>query len=347
MLSVRGEEKSRSRHSEERSLSQAPSGDESDWVSDDDACDCRHCLAGESDKCAWADPRKVVFDTVDRHPETERIALAYEELEPPTERDSAVNFQFFAQREGSKIFKQQWHEAVTDPEERAQYEQLQTLLAQPNTSDLTIENRHLCLNVLLWQRLHFHARPKVWNDMELAFATMSIFFKPADYLSALSEPAAETMAHLADNKQRAGHPPQRRTFVSNLLWPQTLNDQASEVYRSLRCKKSSYHCDWDKVVQPRIAHWFRAGVVAPAHLPHTSGQAIALTEPERGPDVYFNYRKIKDIWPPVPMRHRKEPWLTLATSIYEPRLASTPKTDQLHASPSYVSGATPPFGHSY
>lgn len=171
------------------------------------------------------------------------------------------------------------------------------LLQQLSTNDLAKTDRHLGLDILVWQRLHIHARPKVWNDMVHALTTMSVFFGSPASKSALSEMAAETMARIADSKTRAKDPPNRRTCISNPGWPQEWWEQVDAAAKEMRRTKAVYHRDWDIVVRPSMAQWYRAGVIAPAFLSRTPGVAVAITEPGRNPDVYFYFRRTKHYWP--------------------------------------------------
>jgi hypothetical protein len=86
-----------------------------DW--EDDDCDCLACVAGIPKECL--DGRgEVLFDTVDGDPEAWRIAAAFELLGPSDGQDPATDFRRLAFREAAKPFKQSWHAAVLDPEER-------------------------------------------------------------------------------------------------------------------------------------------------------------------------------------------------------------------------------------
>ena len=51
--------------------------------------------------------------------------------------------------------------------------------------------------------------------------------------------------------------------------------------------------DWDKVIRPIIAKLYREGVIGEAHIPYPPGQAIADTEPDCNPDLYFDFREIE------------------------------------------------------
>lgn len=312
LLSQHEEGTSRHERSGDRSSYRGDSGDDSEWVTDDDNddCYCDSCRAGDPSNCEYAsaDERDVVFDTDDGDDETLRLALAFDEIEPPDERDPATDFRFFAEREAAKIFKQQWHAAVTDPEERAQHEESQELMKQMCANALPTADRHLCLNILLELRLHYHARPKVWNDMEAASAAVSIFFPSTNDFSALSAAATGVKFCIADNKQRAECPPHRRTDKSNLVWPEDFWHQATTVYKTMRRNNHDYYRDWDKVIRPLVAHCFKAGVIAPTYLPETPGSAAVLSEPGRGSDVYFDFRKCKPTW------QRLRPWSTAGES---------------------------------
>ncbi|KAK3628529.1 hypothetical protein LTR56_018574 [Elasticomyces elasticus] len=127
--------------------------DNSDWTTDDSndmPCTCPNCKYGCPERCKKPKSRQVLFDTDDGDPETFRLALGFEKIKPSSDRDPETDFRSFAEREAAKVFKKQWHEAVTNPDERAQHADVQFLLQEMTLKTFPTSAKHFGLNVLLW-----------------------------------------------------------------------------------------------------------------------------------------------------------------------------------------------------
>ena len=273
----------------------------------DEACACAKCQA---DKYAffenWEhdsdDEEDVLYDTNDGDQETMLIAIGMDKLDPSdVEEDTEAAFMRYVDREKAKIFKKQWHEAVIDPDERARHyavtSLLQALTAKKGTNAMSKKDRNFCLRTLLWLHTHVHEHRLVWKDMERAFAATSIFF-PANSPIDLATEAAETRAQLSDNGSRAQRlRPYSRTFQSNLTVPNDFWSDVDEVCKARRQNGVLYYRDWDRILRPAVAHWFKSGVIAPAHLSYPPGDAVVTVEQEQQLDIFFDYRSYRDEWP--------------------------------------------------
>ncbi|KAK5709857.1 hypothetical protein LTR17_019415 [Elasticomyces elasticus] len=272
--------------------------DDSEWTTDDSddmPCTCPNCKYGRPERCKKPKSRQVLFDTDDGDPETFRLALGFERIEPSSDRDPETDFRSFAEREAAKVFKKQWHEAVTNPDERAQHADVQLLLQEMTLKTFPTLAKHFGLNVLLWLRCHFHEQRVTWRDMERAYASIAVFFPGGAGLGDLSMQASDVLERLTDQNSRARCVPDRRTSRSNLLLPDELWTPINRINKELRRSNTPYHREWDEVARPMIAQWFRAGVIAPAYLDdyESNGTVAIVEEPGRKPDVLLDFRKCK------------------------------------------------------
>ncbi|KAK3716958.1 hypothetical protein LTR37_006013 [Vermiconidia calcicola] len=200
-------------------------------------------------------------------------------------------------REKAKVFKKQWHEAVTDGEEQARYQALTSLTAALTPKE--VRGRGLAraeitylLSSLVWLQVHLREHRLVYDDVLKAFAMTSIFFTTDLSGRELSEALAETRAQLADNAALSGRLKPATLAVSKDFWK-----EVDEFYKARKQDGAGYSRDWDMVVRPLVAHWFKSGVIAPAHLPYPPGTAVVKTEPGNKSAVYSDYRSYRDGWP--------------------------------------------------
>ncbi|KAK3725484.1 hypothetical protein LTR37_000454 [Vermiconidia calcicola] len=281
-------------------------------------CACSSCKGGEHEFCEeWDDDsedEEGALGELDEHDEeTLRLLTQMDILIPgvPHEEDEDPEKAFWIHmdREKVKVFKKQWHEAVTNGEEKARYQALTSLTAALTPKEVRgrgLANAEITylLSSLVWLQVHLREHRLVYGDMVKALAMTSIFFTTDLSGRELSEALAETRAQLADTARAGRLKPYDRPFQSNSAVSKDFWKEVDEFYKARKQDGASYSRDWDMVVRPLVAHWFKSGVVAPAHLPYPPGTAVVKTEPGNKSAVYSDYRSYRDEWPNQ-MRYNK------------------------------------------
>lgn len=281
--------------------------DSSDVVND---CTCKQCASDHPELCEeWEDEidsendNQYIYHTADGDPETFRIALAFEKLEPVNGYgdDPETGFWEFLDRENAKIFKQWWYAAIVDERERERYDVLNAWIKRLSATRPAKPDVQFCCRTLIWLRVHTSSHRIVWKDIVSAFQSMAIFFDGAGDCHPSDLPLRN---EIADNNGRAANRPYSRTFQSNLLLPARFWREADELNerRQDACRRRIpfYDREGDKNMRLIIAHWFKAGVICAAHIPYPTGDCVVSNEEGKSrPDLFIDYRSMREDWPAI------------------------------------------------
>jgi hypothetical protein len=93
--------------------------------------------------------------------------------------------------------------------------------------------------------------------------------------------------------------PYSRPFLSNLSQTKETWSEVDAVYKAHKESKVQYDRESDAVIRPLVAHWFKAGVVNPTHIPYPPGSTAVLPSKimDSHSELLFDWRSWRDEWP--------------------------------------------------
>lgn len=141
--------------------------------------------------------------------------------------------------------------------------------------------------------VHPDTNRRVVPDMEQARAMMTLFF-PSDFLDSNHGKAFKDSLLLKQAERASLGPPKIRSHTSTKFRPRSFWADWDDIQQKKDFELRKIPRYWDNTIRPIIAKLYREGVIGEAHVPYPPGQAIAATEPDRDPDLYFDFRVLEN-----------------------------------------------------
>nr|ATA58189.1 mfs allantoate [Neofusicoccum kwambonambiense] len=221
-------------------------------------------------------------------------------------------------------FKDCWHKADLEPGAQGRWTEYTKLMADlekwetsktggRGTTAAMIKRATYGTKLMVELGVDGDVHRRVKRDMSLACTLTSLFFGNNTAFFNSETGLSFKSSLLVNQAERAKHPPDRRSPHSNKTRPKEHWkewDAMSKTHSGDRHTIESYPEDWNLIVRPTLAHFYREGVICtsysqphakliapPANATHryypsANGPVICLTEPDRPgkPDVYFDWR---------------------------------------------------------
>lgn len=189
-------------------------------------------------------------------------------------------------------FKKGWHEADLTPNAETMYKESARIVKHMEKFHVATTPFKWCHDLRLLD-VHPDTNRKVVPDIEQARAMMMLFFS-SEFLTSKHGEAFKDSLLLNQSERASQGPPKIRSHNSNATRPKDFWkdwDDLRKQHRPFAFKHIPR--DWDNTIRPIVAKLFKAGVIGSAHLPYPPGIAIARKEPDRDPDLYFDFREIE------------------------------------------------------
>jgi hypothetical protein len=204
------------------------------------------------------------------------------------------------------VFKNGWHMADQQPGAYAQYIELKSLVNRMDDfvmTKITPGPFELCKFMQMDQ--HFTVERRIVNDAFEAYAAIALFFDTEAFLESEDEKAKLSSrrskwfnsrnSKLFNQAERALHPPDRRTHLSNKTMPKEFWKEWDDLLKDKgRTSEDAiddiYPAEWRKAIRPTIIRLFRAGIICNSYSGRASGVVTAKAEPNRPLDLYLDYR---------------------------------------------------------
>lgn len=278
---------------------------------DDPECECPACLdiieqrtASDANEGAEDDNMSVYSEDFDANMVDKQLAdrvkdFAFEQ-KAPDDRDVAIDFKSFVDRDSAKIFKKSWHAAELDPELSYRWKTMQQCLSAVKREIMeAVPTRVMAWELLHWMEVHTNGDAgdrAVWSDITNALAAMSMFFPPAD--NALGRSTYEQHAQkslFTNNEYKAKMTPYARFPQSNKHLPKdvwnAVDKQVQETKETRRIPP-----EWDAYCRPIVAKLFKTGILGLGYCPYPEGYAIVVDDPSLGKGMCIDYRR-EEAWP--------------------------------------------------
>jgi hypothetical protein len=150
----------------------------------------------------------------------------------------------------------------------------------------------------------FTIERRIVNDAFEAYAAIALFFDTEAFLESEDEKAKWSskskslnlrQSKFFDQAERALHPPDRRTHLSNKTMPREFWRDWDQLLKSKgRSSEDNiddiYPAEWRKAIRPTIIRLFRAGIICSSYSGRAAGVVTAKAEPNRPLDLYIDYR---------------------------------------------------------
>ncbi|PVH94676.1 hypothetical protein DM02DRAFT_602165 [Periconia macrospinosa] len=205
-------------------------------------------------------------------------------------------------RKKSKIFKDSFHAADSGGPKYFLFSLMVQKMDDYQMNKLTLAPFEMISSMRAMEKLTLDRR--VVDDAFFAYATISLFYESEDFWKSkhaelLKLPLFQNLLDgpsLVNQAERAKQVPDKRTSQSNKMLPKGFWDEWDAICRENQRDMTDgiiehfYPAEWDKVVRPKIARLYKAGIITNIYTRETAGIAVAHAEPGRAPDLYIDYR---------------------------------------------------------
>ena len=140
--------------------------------------------------------------------------------------------------------------------------------------------------------VHPNTNRRVVPDVEQARAMMMLFF-PSGFLESKRGEKFRNSLVIKQGERADRGPPKIRSHTSNKYSPKSFWTDWDSIRKQKPFTFDKIPRDWDTAIRPIVAKLYKEGVIINTHMTHTPGQAIARVEPDRTPDLFFDFRIIQ------------------------------------------------------
>ncbi|KAI1620384.1 hypothetical protein EDD37DRAFT_177569 [Exophiala viscosa] len=202
----------------------------------------------------------------------------------------------------SKIFKEAWHNSDLEPGAQQRWHEYLEIRRDAETPDLKEYDEILvpCARLLKFLDYHPNTHRRVMKDMKRAYGIVSLFFSAGATFFASTNGLKHEASKIFDQTHRCKQLPDRRSSRSSRYREDSFFQDLDNATRRYRLPEdyaaNDLPLEWDICIRPKIAEFFRHGVICVSYVeePEICGRAFAAQEHDRPQDLYFDFRPAID-----------------------------------------------------
>ncbi|KAG9773003.1 hypothetical protein KCU88_g5960, partial [Aureobasidium melanogenum] len=214
------------------------------------------------------------------------------------EFDVEDDFMMFVDLWKSRIFKKAWHNSDLEPGAQARWEEYIALRAEATQDFIVRENTCVpCAQMLKFLDYHPETHSRVMRDAVRAYIIVWLFSSKAPAFFNSKAGSKFKSSKLFAQEERSKELPDRRSGQScryrDDSFYHDLDKQLVDYQRGpFKDDYSELPYEWDVVIRPKIAQFFKNGLIHAAHKPFEQvlGTAFAAQEEGRPHDLFFDFR---------------------------------------------------------